>query len=111
MQNVGDDARLLRARTPPIQPQSRMAFTCKSYIAPISITTRMRAVWRHGRQFDNQTATREQVRADFAWSAEFHMKVRGISPYPQPNGAVPPDGLQGITYDSASNRIKIFRVQ
>jgi len=53
---------------------------------------------------DSNSGTRADVRNGFAWSAEFQLKVKGISPYPQTNGAVPPDGI-GFGFDSASNRI------
>src|SRR5712692_11850831 len=53
---------------------------------------------------DNNQGTRADVRNGFAWSAEFQLKVKGIAPYPQTNGAVPPDGV-GFGFDSATNRI------
>ncbi len=53
----------------------------------------------------NNGSTRSDVRNGFAWSAEFQLKVKGVSPYSPPNnGVVPPDGI-GFGFDSASNRI------
>src|SRR5712692_779945 len=54
---------------------------------------------------DNNQGTRADVRNGFAWSAEFQLKVKGIAPYPQPNGPVPPDGIGGLGFDASSNRI------
>ena len=49
---------------------------------------------------------RAAVRNGFAWSYEFWLKVNGTSPYTPPGGAsVPADGLQNLSFDSASNRI------
>jgi RHS repeat-associated protein len=49
---------------------------------------------------------RDNVRLGFALSPEFNVKVGGISPYSPPGGAfVPPDGLQGLLFDAATNRI------
>lgn len=54
----------------------------------------------------NSGSSRTDVRNGFAWSAEFQLKVKGISPYSPPNnGVVPPDGITAFGFDSASNRI------
>ncbi len=54
----------------------------------------------------NSGSTRADVRNGFAWSAEFQLKVKGISPYSPPNnGVVPPDGLTWMGIDSSSNRL------
>lgn len=51
---------------------------------------------------------RAAVRAGFAWSYEFWLKVNGTSPYTPPAGVtVSADGLQGISFDSTSNRINV----
>ena len=47
---------------------------------------------------------RNNIRLAFEWAPEFYTKVAGISPYPPPV-AVPRDGLQGIAYNQATNRI------
>lgn len=44
------------------------------------------------------------MRLAFEWAPEFYTKVAGISPYAPP-AAVPRDGLQGIAYSQATNRI------
>jgi len=51
------------------------------------------------------TSGRTNVRAGFAWSYEFSLKVSGTSPYTPTGGAVPVDGLQGLSFDASSNRI------
>jgi RHS repeat-associated protein len=49
---------------------------------------------------------RNNVRLAFDLAPEFHAKVRGISPYGPPAGVtVPRDGLQGQTFDQATNRV------
>jgi RHS repeat-associated protein len=49
---------------------------------------------------------RNNVRLAFDLAPEFHNKVRGISPYGPPAGVtVPRDGLQGQTFDPATNRV------
>jgi RHS repeat-associated protein len=54
----------------------------------------------------NNGSSRADVRSGFAWSAEFQLKIKGVSPYAPPNnGVVPPDGLTALGFDSASNRI------
>ncbi len=54
----------------------------------------------------NNGASRADVRNGFAWAPEFYTKVFGTSPYAPPAGVtVPRDGLQGIAYNQASNRI------
>jgi len=52
------------------------------------------------------TNGRAAVRNGFAWSYEYWLKVNGTSPYSPPGGAtVPTDGLQNLSFDSATNRI------
>ncbi|HEY2964438.1 MAG TPA: RHS repeat-associated core domain-containing protein, partial [Pyrinomonadaceae bacterium] len=52
------------------------------------------------------TNGRTNVRLGFDLSTEYSVKVSAISPYSPPGGAtVPPDGIQGIVFDNASNRI------
>jgi hypothetical protein len=49
---------------------------------------------------------RDNVRLAFEVAPEFYTKVFGTSPYaPAPGVTIPRDGLQGIGYDQASNRI------
>jgi len=49
---------------------------------------------------------RNQVRLAFDLAPEFHNKIRGISPYaPAPGVTIPRDGLQGLTFNAATNRI------
>lgn len=52
------------------------------------------------------TNGREAVRAGFAWSIEFDVKVSGISPNSPAGGAtVLADGLQGLGYETATNHV------
>jgi RHS repeat-associated protein len=52
------------------------------------------------------TNGRAGVRAGFAWSIEFNVKVNAISPYGHPSGnPVPQDGWNSIAFDSATNRV------
>jgi RHS repeat-associated protein len=54
----------------------------------------------------NNGTSRAEVRNGFAWAPEFYTKVAGISPYAPPVGVtIPRDGLQGIAYNQATNRI------
>ena len=55
----------------------------------------------------NNGASREDVRAGFAASSEFQMKVNATSAYPHPNGVVTTDGLQGLEFNLSSNRINV----
>jgi len=49
---------------------------------------------------------RDNIRLAFEVAPEFYTKVFGTSPYaPAPGVTIPRDGLQGIAYDQASNRI------
>lgn len=48
---------------------------------------------------------RSNVRLAFDVCPEFSIKVSAISPYSSPGGTVPPDGIQGLAFDNASNRI------
>ena len=49
---------------------------------------------------------RDNVRLAFEVAPEFYTKVFGTSPYAPPVGVtIPRDGLQGIAYDQASNRV------
>ncbi|MFN2491908.1 MAG: RHS repeat domain-containing protein, partial [Pyrinomonadaceae bacterium] len=49
---------------------------------------------------------RAAVRAGFEWSYEFYLKTSGVSPYSPPGGAtVARDGLHGLAFDTATNRI------
>jgi RHS repeat-associated protein len=49
---------------------------------------------------------RDNIRLAFEVAPEFYTKVFGTSPYaPPPGVTIPRDGLQGIAYDQASNRI------
>ncbi len=49
---------------------------------------------------------RNNIRLAFEWAPEFYTKVSGISPYAPPAGVtIPRDGLQGLAYDQATNRI------
>ena len=50
------------------------------------------------------TNGRPNIILAFEWAPEFYTKVAGISPY-APAVAVPRDGLQGVAYDQATNRI------
>lgn len=51
---------------------------------------------------------RDNVRLGFELAVEFYTKVFGTSPYAPPAGVtIPRDGLQGIPYDQATNRINI----
>lgn len=52
------------------------------------------------------TNGRDNVRLGFELSVEFYLKVFGTSPYAPPSGpTVSRDGLQGIAFDQATNRI------
>ena len=51
------------------------------------------------------TNGRDNVRLGFELSVEFYTKVFGTSPYAPSGSAVPADGLQGIAFDQATNRI------
>jgi RHS repeat-associated protein len=49
---------------------------------------------------------RNNIRLAFDLAPEFHLKVAGTSPYGPPVGVtVPRDGLQGLSFDQATNRI------
>jgi RHS repeat-associated protein len=49
---------------------------------------------------------RDNIRLAFEVAPEFYTKVFGTSPYaPAPGVTIPRDGLQGISYDTATNRI------
>ncbi len=51
---------------------------------------------------------RDNIRLAFEWAPEFYTKVSGISPYaPSAGVTIPRDGLQGIAYNQATNRILI----
>ncbi len=65
-------------------------------------------VWRRGRLCS--TTRRRPVNrcaAALRGARSFKRRCARSVPYPQPYGVVPPDGLQGISYDSASNRINV----
>ena len=49
---------------------------------------------------------RSNIRNAFDWAPEFSLKVNATSPYSPGGGAVvPPDGIQGLDFDVANNRI------
>lgn len=53
-----------------------------------------------------QSNGRDNVRLAFELAPEFHDKVAGISPYGPPAGVtIPRDGLQGLAFDPATNRV------
>jgi RHS repeat-associated protein len=51
------------------------------------------------------TNGRDNVRLGFELSVEFYTKVFGTSPYAPSGSAVPADGMQGLAFDQATNRI------
>jgi RHS repeat-associated protein len=59
------------------------------------------AFWEAGVAANGRAA----VRAGFAWSYEFWLKVNGTSPYLPPGDTVPADGWTGLNFDSATNHI------